>query len=203
MTNTIISELETARLRLRGWHPDDLERLACLNADPLVMRHMGRGPMSPGETRKQLERLRNHWETHGFGVWAAEDKATGALVGRIGLSYHAVWPDDPEVGWLLDPAVWGQGLATEGGAAAVRYGFEELGATRLVSICTPENVASRRVMEKFGFTFLAERIHPELGIKLWVHALTDEAHPRSRRASPRTARKRSTTASGNERESST
>ena len=75
------------------------------------------------------------------------------------------------MGWLLDPAVWGRGLATEGGAAAVRYGFEELDAARLVSICTPENTASRRVMEKLGFRKLTERTHEELGIRLWIHAL--------------------------------
>lgn len=103
--------------------------------------------MRPDETEKQLERFREHWKAHSFGLWAAEDKTTGEFVGRIGLSYHAIWLGEPEVGWLFDLLVWGKGLTTEGGEAAVRYGFEKLGANRLVSICTPENLGSRRVME--------------------------------------------------------
>jgi RimJ/RimL family protein N-acetyltransferase len=74
------------------------------------------------------------------------------------------------VGWLLDPAVWGRGLATEAGEASVRYGFEVLGADRLVSICVPENGASRRVMAKLGFTYFATRHYEPLQLDLWVHA---------------------------------
>ena len=94
--------------RLRAWREDDLEPLARLNADPLAMRHMGRGPLDLDETRRQLERFHAHWDEHGFGLWAIEDRETGAFLGRTGVSYHAVWPDDPEVGWFLDPKVWGR-----------------------------------------------------------------------------------------------
>ena len=101
MTKTAVPELETTRLRLRAWRDDELEPLARLNADPLAMRHMGRGPLNLDETRGQLERFRAHWRKHGFGLWALEDRETGAFLGRTGVSYHAVWPDDPEVGWFL------------------------------------------------------------------------------------------------------
>jgi RimJ/RimL family protein N-acetyltransferase len=179
--------LETAHLRLRTWRDDDLEPLAGLNANPLVMRHMGRGPLSRDETRAQLERFRSHWREHGFGLWAVEERETGAFLGRTGLSYHAVWPDDPEVGWFLDPAVWGRGLATEAGQASVRYGFEVLGADRLVSICVLENEPSRRVMAKLGFTYLTTRADAELGLGLWVHVLDAAAAGFARRGSRRTS----------------
>jgi len=130
----------------------------------------GPGADDAGGVRAALERYRRHWEEHGFGVWAAELLATGELVGRIGLSYHRAWPDDPELGWLIDPAHTGLGLATEGGAAGVQYGFGTLGAGRLVSICTEENVESRRVMAKLDFTLHQEVPFEELGITLWVHA---------------------------------
>ncbi len=163
-------ELETARLRLRLWRDEDLPTLTRWTADPVVMRHMGRGPMTLEESAAALEHYRRHWEEHGFGVWAAELLATGELVGRIGLSYNRAWPDDPELGWLIDPAHTGLGLATEGGAAGVQYGFGALGARRLVSICTEENVESRRVMAKLDFTLHQEIPFEELGITLWVHA---------------------------------
>ena len=164
-------ELETARLQLRRWRDEDLPTLARWNADPVVMRHMGRGPMTLEESAAALDRYRRHWDEHGFGVCAAELLATGELVGRIGLAYHRAWPGDPEVGWLIDPAHTGCGLATEGGAACVEYGLRVLGAPRLVSICTEENVESRRVMEKLGFRLHEQIQFEELGITLWVHAL--------------------------------
>ena len=164
-------ELETARLRLRGWSDEDLPALARWNADPVVMRHMGRGPMTLEESAAALDRYRRHWDEHGFGIWAAELLGTGELVGRIGLSYHRAWPGDPELGWLIDPAHTGRGLATEGGAAGVEHGFGALGAHRLVSICTEENIESLRVMAKLGFRLHEHVPFDELGITLWVHAL--------------------------------
>jgi RimJ/RimL family protein N-acetyltransferase len=168
-----IDTLMTARLRLRPWRddPDDLDALARWNADPLVMRHMGRGPMSRDESEAALARYLRHWDEHGFGLWAVEERETGALIGRTGLSYHRAWPDEPEVGWLIDPAWWDRGLATECGAASIDYAFETLGIPRVVSICIPENLASRRVMEKLGLKLVAEQDDPVLGTVLWIHAL--------------------------------
>jgi RimJ/RimL family protein N-acetyltransferase len=166
-----VNDLETKRLRLRKPRPDDLESLARWNADAVVMEHMGRPPMTQEETADQLDRFLGHWDDHGFGLWIAEERATGRPIGRIGLQFHGEWPGEPEAGWLLDPAYWGLGLATEGGAAAIRRGFQELEAPRIVSICTPENLASRRVMAKLGLSRLVEKRHSELGILLWIHAV--------------------------------
>ena len=73
----------------------------------------------------------------GFGLWAVEEKASGAFIGRIGLMVHDDWPEGEhktEVGWMLDRPYWGRGLATEGALASVGYGFEELGLERIISI---------------------------------------------------------------------
>jgi RimJ/RimL family protein N-acetyltransferase len=116
-----------------------------------------------------LERYERHWREHGFGLWAAEEKETGALIGRVGLAYHRVWPDDPEVGWLIDTPWQGRGLATEAGEACLRYGFDELEFERIVSICTAENASSRRVMEKLGFRLWQEIRDPKLDLDLLLH----------------------------------
>ena len=58
-----------------------------------------------------------------------------------------------EVGWRLDRAYWNHGLATEGARASLGYGFRGLGLEGVISFTVPENVASRRVMEKCGLTF--------------------------------------------------
>jgi RimJ/RimL family protein N-acetyltransferase len=111
-----------------------------------------------------------HWQEHGFGLLAVEDRATGTLVGRSGIQFHTLWPQDPEVGWGIDPDWWGRGLATEAGAACVGWAFRELGLERVVSIAQPANVASIRVMEKLGFRVVAKRDSEAWGIVL-VHAL--------------------------------
>jgi RimJ/RimL family protein N-acetyltransferase len=57
-----------------------------------------------------------------------------------------------EIGWRLSAEYWGRGLATEGANAVVQHAFKELGLENLVSFTVPENLRSRRVMEKLGMT---------------------------------------------------
>jgi RimJ/RimL family protein N-acetyltransferase len=146
-----VPELLTPRLRLRGWREGDVETMAAIYSEPEVVRYLR--PLDLEGTRKQLLGFVYHWEERGFGLWAVEQRSSGRLIGRIGLIHHDDWtasPHDAEVGWTLEHATWGQGLATEGGAAALRFGFEAKGMRRIVSIAHRENLASQRVMEKLG-----------------------------------------------------
>jgi RimJ/RimL family protein N-acetyltransferase len=108
-----------------------------------------------------LAHFRRQWERSGFGPWAAVEKHTGRWLGQIGLNELPSWPgpDRIEVGWELDPSVWGQGLATEGGRAALAYGFEVVGLERIISVARADNAASRRVMDKCGLVLQEERTH--------------------------------------------
>jgi RimJ/RimL family protein N-acetyltransferase len=156
-------EFQTARLLLRRWCDDDLERLVALFSDPRVARFLsvdGR-PWTRERTVGVFEHFRRQWREHDFGPWAAIDKQTGRWLGQIGLNELPSWPGPykVEVGWELDPSVWGRGLATEGGRAALRYGFEVVGLERIISVARADNVASRRVMEKCGLVFQEEVTH--------------------------------------------
>ena len=163
-------ELETARLVLRRWRREDTEPLVRWHSDPTLMRHMGR-VASRELTEAVAERFLAHWEEHGFGWMTVWEKETGALVGRSGPGFHRLWPDDPEVGWLIDTPWQGRGYATEAGAACIDYAFGELCFERVVSICTPENAASRRVMEKLGFRLWRELPDRTLDLDLLLHRL--------------------------------
>ena len=157
--------LETERLRLRRFRPEDAAVLARWEADANFKRHLG----DPTPAGVLLARMERHWQEHGFGLLAVEWRETGELVGRTGPQFHRAWAEDPEVGWALDPAWWGRGIATEAGGAAVGWAFGELGFGRVVSITTEANVASRRVMAKLGFRVLT-RFDWERW-ELWIHAL--------------------------------
>jgi RimJ/RimL family protein N-acetyltransferase len=137
-----------------------------------MMRHLGKPSWTRAEAAASIERTLESYQRYGFGVWLAEDRATGEPVGRVGLSHHRAWPDDPEVGWWIDPERWGEGLATEAGAATIAHAFETLRLPRVVSLTTEANVASRRVMEKLELRKLTEVVVPELELVLWVHART-------------------------------
>jgi RimJ/RimL family protein N-acetyltransferase len=142
--------LSTERLLLRQFEADDVEPYARICADPETMRHIGDGRVLDlvGAWRAVALML-GHWQLRGYGIWAVEERATGELVGRIGLHRPEGWPG-LEVGWLLARSRWGRGYATEGGAAAVGYAWRELDAGHLVSLIAPANERSIRVAERLG-----------------------------------------------------
>jgi RimJ/RimL family protein N-acetyltransferase len=163
--------IETERLALRRFTNSDRDAVARWNADPDFTRHLA-GVQTREQSDATFDRWALHWEERGFGLLAVEWKETGELIGRVGPQFHRYWPQDPEVGWALDPAWWRRGIATEAGAAAVAWAFGALGYKRLVSITTEANTASRNVMAKLGLQ-LDGRIPSEWG-ELWVHTLDRE-----------------------------
>lgn len=149
--------LETERLWLRQFCASDLDSYARITGDAQTMRYVAGGrAFDRDQARRSLGYLLAHWQIRGYGPWAAEERATGALVGRIGLYRPDVWPG-LEVGWLVARERWGEGLATEGARAAVAYAFTVLGAQRLISAIEPENRASIRVAEKLGERYVETR----------------------------------------------
>ena len=110
--------------------------------DDEVMRYIGPGRgLTREEAWRNLAVMIGHWQLRGYGLWAAVDRASGLLIGRIGFWNPEGWPG-LEVGWMLRRPYWGRGLATEGARAALTYGFTELRQTRLISLIQPNNVAS-------------------------------------------------------------
>jgi RimJ/RimL family protein N-acetyltransferase len=175
-------ELRTDRLLLRQWKDDDVEALAPMYADPEVMRYIRDGSVqSRQETAAHLDRMRQHWDEHGFGLFAAELLTTGELTGWVGLALPHFLPEvmpAVEIGWRLGRPFWGAGLATEGAQAALRFGLVDRGLERLVSIRQVENVRSARVMEKLGLTFDRRTTVPANGQTVDVYAITREQYLR-------------------------
>ncbi|HUP86064.1 MAG TPA: GNAT family N-acetyltransferase [Acidimicrobiales bacterium] len=168
-------ELETERLFLRLWRHDDLEQLAQVFAKEPVWRYPFKRGWTREETRDFLSRKIDEWQLRGFSQWAVEVKAETQLIGFLGLAPPEFLPEvvpTVEVGWRLDPAWWGRGLATEGGRAALEYGFKTLGLEEIVSIYEPENLSSERVMERLGMKRFTDTTHPSLGVPLRVYKLT-------------------------------
>src|SRR5688572_17258036 len=106
--------LETERLILRWFRDNDFDQYKQICADPEVMRFLGDGkPISELQAWRHMAAIMGHWYFRGYGVWAVEEKATGEVVGRIGLMNPKGWPGF-ELGWTLARSSWGKGYATEG-----------------------------------------------------------------------------------------
>ena len=145
--------IETDRLIMRRIVHDDLKALASMNSDPDVMRYIVDGkPQSLEQTQERINAIINHWDKHGFGLFAVLERATSDFAGFCGLQYLENTPEI-EVGYRFEKRFWGMGLATEAAKASLEYGFERLGLDRIVAVVHPGNLASQRVVEKLGLRY--------------------------------------------------
>ncbi|MEZ4668871.1 MAG: GNAT family N-acetyltransferase [Anaerolineae bacterium] len=150
-------EIETPRLTLRSFQPDDLDVYhEQIYSDPDVMLYLPGGvPRSRERTNEVLEFTFKHEEEHGITLWAVINKEDNRFIGQCGLVYLKNSPD-VEIAYALGKEWWGQGIATEAGAASLRYGFEVGGLPRILGLAVPANTASQRVMQKIGMQYQGE-----------------------------------------------
>lgn len=145
--------LETERLILRSWTPEDAGRLLEICGDAEVMKHIGtREPYHTIEEAEQFLRWAENYEKeNGFSRWAVVSKENPKIIGSCGFARpHGT--EEVELGYLFARDVWGKGLATEAAAACLRYGFERLKFNEVIAITDLEHTASQKVLEKIGFT---------------------------------------------------
>lgn len=162
MTATTLDQVETERMICERLRPEHTEVLITLLCDPQVARWLSVTPRPPSEAEVAggLAGKLEHWARYGFGLWLLRDRDTGEMVGRGGLQHTFVAGlHEIEVGWAILPERWGQGLATELAHAAVEAAFGPLQLPRVVAFTLPDNLPSRRVMEKAGFEFEREIEH--------------------------------------------
>ncbi|MGY2130607.1 GNAT family N-acetyltransferase [Hymenobacter sp. HD11105] len=148
--------LETARLVLRGYRPSDFTQYVAMWADRNFYRYLSPRPMVEEEVWATMLRSIGHWALLGYGFWAVEEKATGNFIGAVGFAdpKRDLKPSNhgtPEIGWVLAANVHGQGYATEAVEAAIAWGDTHFGGARTVCIIHPDNRASLRLAEKFGY----------------------------------------------------
>lgn len=154
-----IPEIETERLLLRGFTPDDLDALCLVFGDADVMQYISGGKTrSREETEKGLRRTIEGWRRRGFGLWAVVEKTSAEVVGYCGLTFLEETPE-VEVAYGLAKSAWGKGFATEAARASLRFGFEVVKLRRIVAVVNPQNLSSRRVLEKLGMRYTKNARH--------------------------------------------
>lgn len=149
--------LQTARLELRPLAESEAEFILSLLNEPSFLENIGdRGVRTLDDAREWIQRApMASYERFGFGLLLVSLRESGTPIGICGLLKRETL-DDPDIGYALLPAYWGQGYALEAAMAITTDAWERFGLQRIAAIAKPENRASIRVLEKLGFRF--ERI---------------------------------------------
>ena len=149
-----IPTLETDRLILRGMRVSDTEDMFEYARRPSVTQYLTWNPHTdPAETREYLTYVGQRYRTGDFYDWAVVDRESGHMIGTCGFTSFNCPHDTAEIGYVLNPAYQGKGLATEAVRRVLDFGFDELGLHRIEAHFMEGNDASRRLMERVGMTF--------------------------------------------------
>lgn len=147
-------QLETPRLLLRRLQVSDAVDMFDYARRADVTRYLTWSPHpGVGYTRDYLEYVAVRYDAGEFFDWAIEEKSSGHMVGTCGFTRFDFNADCGEVGYVLNPAVWGHGYATEALRAVTDFGFRRLHLHRIEARFISGNDASRHVMERVGMTY--------------------------------------------------
>jgi RimJ/RimL family protein N-acetyltransferase len=148
----IRTSLETPRLRLRLFTPDDVQLMYTLSTEPDVIKYADTPVKDMAEARQRLEEgPLFDYEKYGYGRFVVELKETGEVIGFCGIKYLPEI-DLPEVGYRYLKEHWGKGIGTEAAKACVEFARVDLKIKKLIALIIPENIASIKVAEKLGMT---------------------------------------------------
>lgn len=146
--------VDTPRLWLRFPEASDAEPLLEIHQDPEVIKYVLLGAPPGGITVawRNIATMIGHWHLRGYGQWTVVEKASGDVIGRVGLWNPEGWPGI-ELGWIIRRARWGNGFATEAARAALEWAWKNVSTDHIISIIQPDNLPSIRVAEKIGECF--------------------------------------------------
>ena len=156
--------IKTDRLGLRNWTVNDELPFVDMCADPEVMRYFP-ATLTPSETRELIDRLRLHFEKHGFTYFAMDRLDSGEFIGFCGLkvqAWQSAYTPCVDMGWRLKKSAWGNGFATEAASACLEAAFRKFGLKEVFAFAPDLNTPSQRVMKKIGMHYVGDFQHPNI-----------------------------------------
>jgi RimJ/RimL family protein N-acetyltransferase len=164
-------KLETDRLILRDYRPEDWERVHTYGADPEFSKFELWGPNTVEDTKKFVSDMvaqTQQRDRYKFDV-AVVLKKNDLLIGGSGIRRESQTSCVANLGWAIHPEFQKQGFATEAAQALIKFGFEKLRLTVIYAICDTRNTSSLKVMEKLGMN----RVGHIVGHKIQKGVLRD------------------------------
>ena len=163
-----IPRIETERLILGGWREGDAPAFAAMMADAEVARFLtaNQSPLSSAMAWRDMALFVGHWALRGYGLFAVEEKAGGAFVGRVGAWQPECWVGF-ELGWGLARPYWGRGYALEAARAAGDWVFASFALDHLVSLIHADNRTSQKLAQRLGMRIRARTLHAGMPHDIW------------------------------------
>ncbi|MBA3873002.1 MAG: GNAT family N-acetyltransferase [Anaerolineae bacterium] len=147
--------IETPNFRLRSFVPDDLDDYYTqVYGDADVMRYISGGqPRNRERTNDVLTFAMRHEKTYGYSIWALLSRIDDTFIGHCGIIHPGESPEI-ELVCALGKAFQKQGAGPEAALATFRYAFETVGLEKIIGLAYPENIPSRKGMEKIGMKYV-------------------------------------------------
>lgn len=161
-------QLQTRRLILRDFVPEDLDALVTYQSDPEYQSFYGPDEHGPQKSRVLLESfIANSAESprENYQLAIVNPTSSPDPIGNCGVRCRGMDPGFGQFGLELAPHSWGQGFATEAGTAILQFGFRELGVLTIRAITIRENERVTRLARRLGFREIDSKPGPE-----WMHA---------------------------------
>jgi RimJ/RimL family protein N-acetyltransferase len=147
-----IPALCTARLRMREIRQSDAPAVFKIYSDPETVRYWGNELITETAEAEELVRLNLEWVAAGdCYYWAIEHRTSGEVIGTCTIFRIDEKNRRAEIGYILNRNFWGMGLMTEAMITLIEFSFDALNLHRLEADTDPNNTASNRLLEKFGF----------------------------------------------------
>jgi [ribosomal protein S5]-alanine N-acetyltransferase len=152
--------LESPRLLITAWRPEDLPDARRLWGDPLVTQYIdARERLDDAQVAQKLET-----ELTRVQYWKVILKQSGETIGCCGLRPRDVGRHIYEIGFHIMSAHWRHGYASEAAATVIAYAFDVMGVTTLFAGHHPHNAASSAVLRKLGFHYTGDELYPPTGL---------------------------------------
>lgn len=150
--------LQTPRLILRRFAPEDTALILELNSDPDIVKYVHEPALKTEEEARRIlsEIILPQYENN-LGRWAIHTIDRMDFIGWCGLKFRPEL-DEIDLGYRFMKKAWGKGYATEAAKHCLDYGFQQLLLSKITGRAHIENIASYKVLEKIGMEFISEDI---------------------------------------------
>ena len=162
----MIPVIETERLILRGPEMRDFEPHAEFYTTARSSA-LG-GPCPRHDAWTKFVAAAGQWLLRGYGYWTLEEKATGRVLGRVGVN-HPEYGLEPELAWTLFTGAEGQGFANEAALAARDHAGRVMGLGPLMSTIRADNARSLVLAARLGARFESDWASPWGPLGIWRH----------------------------------
>ena len=164
-------KIETERLILREYTPDDFDALYEIMSDPETMQHYP-APFDEARTRNWIDWNLDNYKKYGFGLWAVVLKETGEFIGDCGITIQNIDGEMlPEIGYHIHKKYWRRGFAKEAARAVRDWVFRNTEYDTVYSYMKYTNIGSYSTALANGMRKVKEYPDPKNTVS-YAYAIT-------------------------------